>query len=312
MTATLDQLHADVQRLARSYPRMSPPSLLGEMIRVRNLTYLMLKRTRRPSQMKDLYLIAGQVCGLLALNSLDLGCADPAADHARAAWAYAEIIEHDGLRAWARGAQAVVALWSGRARQAVDLAVSGQAHARSGAGMARLGSLEARAWALVGDADHTRRAIDASKRALDDGPIDEFHSSSGGEFAFSPARRGFCTVTSYVHIGDADEAAREAEMAIELYSADPVEGVWYRAECGARIDLAIARLVEGELDKAEETLGPVFDLPPDRRTARIIRRLHRLTERLSEPPFEDARTARLLRERIEHLTAAGAICSPAG
>jgi transcriptional regulator with XRE-family HTH domain len=307
MPATLEQLHADVQRLARSYPQTSPPSLIGEMTQVRDLAYALLQRTRRPSQAADLYLIAGQVCGLLALNSLDLGCSDAAADHARAAWSYAEIIEHDGLRAWARGTQAVVALWSGRGREAVDLAASGQAHADSGPAMVRLRSVEARAWALVGDAGETRRAIAASQRALDDERTDGFHSPGGGEFAFSPARQAFCAVASHVQIGDVEQAVRQAETAIALYSAAPVEGRWYRAEYGARIDLATARLMQRELDGTEEALSIVFDLPPDRRTARITRRLHQLSERLDEQPYRAASRARLLGERIEHFAATGIV-----
>jgi transcriptional regulator with XRE-family HTH domain len=312
MTTVLEQLRTDVQRVARVYPQTSPPSLLGEMVRVRDLAYLLLERTCRPAQLKDTYLIAGQVCGLLALTSLDLGCADAAADHARAAWTYAEIIEHDGLRAWARGTQAVVAFWSGHPGVAVDLATSGQAYARSGAALVRLRSLEARAWALVGDASETTRAIGAARRALDDGRTDELHTLSGGEFTFSPVRQAFCAVASYVQIGDAEQAAREAETGIALYGADPVEGRWYRAEYGARIDLATARLMRRELDGAEEALTTVFLLPPDRRTARITRRLHQLSERLAEQPYGSASTARRLRERIEHFSATGIICAPPG
>jgi DNA-binding XRE family transcriptional regulator len=312
MAATLEQLASDVQRLARSYPQTSPPSLLGEMVRVRNLAYLMLRRTRRPSQVKELYLIAGQVCGLLALNSLDLGCPGPAADHARAAWSYAEIIEHDGLRAWVRGTQAVVAFWSGRAREAIDLATSGQSCARSGPALVRLRSVEARAWALIGDATQTRRAIDASKRALDDDRRDDFHGASGGEFAFSPARQAFCAVASYVQIGDADQAARESDTALELYSAAPVDGRWFRGEFGARADLAAARLMQRELEGTKEALNPVLALPQGWRTARINRRLCQLRHRLAEEPCRSASTARELSERIQQFSAGSIVCARQG
>ncbi len=312
MPATLEHLHADVQRLARSYPQTAPPALVGEMVRVRNLAYLMLERTRRPSQVKDLYLIAGQVCGLLALNSLDLGCPDAAADHSRAAWSYAEIIEHDGLRAWARGTQAVVAFWSGRAREAVDLATSGQVYARSGPATVRLRSVEARAWALVGNAGETRRAVTASQRALDDDRTDEFHTPGGGEFAFSPARQAFCAVASYVEIGDAAPAVRQAETAIKLYSAAPVDGRWYRAEFGARVDLATARLMQRELDGTQEALSTVLALPQGWRTARLSRRLRLLDHRLATEPGRSASAARDLRERIAHFSAASIIHAPSG
>jgi hypothetical protein len=65
--------------------------------------------------------------------------------------------------------------------------------------------------------------------------------------------------------------------------------------------------MQRELDGTEEALSIVFDLPPDRRTARITRRLHQLGERLDEQPYRAASRARLLGERIEHFAATGIV-----
>jgi transcriptional regulator with XRE-family HTH domain len=118
--ATLDQFHDDVVRLASAYVCAPPFPVLHEASRVRNRTYLLLSRARWPRQRRDLYLVAGQLCALLASASFDLGHSDAAAAQARAAWTYGMLAEHDELRAWAAGMQATIVLWAGRPQEAID------------------------------------------------------------------------------------------------------------------------------------------------------------------------------------------------
>jgi hypothetical protein len=82
---TLEQLHAEVAHLAHSYAATAPAVMFAQLKRAKDLTYLMLERTRRPAQTSDLYLVAGQLSGLMAAVSFDLGNPDAATEHARAA-----------------------------------------------------------------------------------------------------------------------------------------------------------------------------------------------------------------------------------
>jgi hypothetical protein len=95
----LEQIGEDILRIARAYVHAPPLPLFGELIRVRNRVYWLLDRTRNPAQQRDLYLVAGQSCGLLASASFDLGYPHAAAQQARAARAYGEIIESRELSA---------------------------------------------------------------------------------------------------------------------------------------------------------------------------------------------------------------------
>jgi hypothetical protein len=95
-------------RLANGYAAMPPVLLLAEARRARDLTYAALDRTHRPAQLTDLYLSAGQLCGLMASASFDLAVWDAAAEQSRAALVYADLIDHTGLRSWARGTQALI------------------------------------------------------------------------------------------------------------------------------------------------------------------------------------------------------------
>jgi hypothetical protein len=107
--ASIEQVQAEVWRLARGYHETAPLLLLADARRARDLAYSVLDRTRRPTQTAELYLAAGQLCGLMAVASFDLAVWDAAAEQARAAHVYAELVDHPGLRAWARGTEALIA-----------------------------------------------------------------------------------------------------------------------------------------------------------------------------------------------------------
>jgi hypothetical protein len=145
---SLEQLYAEVRRLARAYTSTPPLSLLAGLTRTRDLVYSLLDRTRRPADIRDLYLVAGQVCGLAATTSFDLGYVDAAEDQATAAWTYRQLSGHDTLRAWARSVQATIAFWDGRPGEGLDYVASGLQYAHGPAAV-RLHAIAARAWAMA-------------------------------------------------------------------------------------------------------------------------------------------------------------------
>ena len=157
--ATLEQLDADVRRIAVDYVHSPPLPMFAEMLRVRNRIYVLLAGRQKPTATAQLHLMAGMLCGLLANASTDLGYRDAAAEQARAAWAYGEIVGHSGLRAWTRGMQALVEYWSGRPEHAVRLAQSASKYADSATVAIRLHAIEARAWSLIGDAREADRCL---------------------------------------------------------------------------------------------------------------------------------------------------------
>lgn len=58
---------------------------------------------QKPTQTRDLYLLAGRVSGLLAKASQDLVRPHDAMTQARTMFVCADNADHHGLRAWARG-----------------------------------------------------------------------------------------------------------------------------------------------------------------------------------------------------------------
>lgn len=294
----LEQLSDDITRLARAYVHAAPLPLFGELTRIRNRTYRLIDRTRHPGQQRDLYLVAGQVCGLLGSASFDLGYPHAAAEQARAARVYGEVIGHDELTAWADGLLACVEFWADRPAQALRLVERGLALAPTGTARVRLLSIAARASALLGDVEEVREAVRGARDAR--GPQGELHDGVGGEFGFDEARQAFCAGSAYLSAGLAPDAETECERALALYRRAPAEERWYAAEASAAVDLAASRLLSDDVSGATDALSPVFALPADKRVDGLMKRLRQVRTSLAAIPSRETTT---LVGKIEEFTA---------
>lgn len=304
--STLDQLDADVTRIANDYVHTPPMPMMVEMLRVRRRVYRLLEGQQRPSDTGHLYLLAGSLSGLLANASTDLGYLDAAAEQIRAAWAYGEISGHNGLRAWARGMHALIEYWSERPHRALRLAQSGQRYADSATAAVRLHNIEARIWSKIGSAAETERSIRAATDAAAGSGTDSLHDEVGGVFGFSDAKASYYSGATYIHLGLAEPALAATERTIELYRTGPARQRSYGAEALARVDSAAAHLINGSLDGAAEALLPVLALDEDKRIAQLEERLTGLRRRICAPAFRGVAEARALDERIEEFCGATA------
>jgi transcriptional regulator with XRE-family HTH domain len=302
---TLAQLDADVRRIANEYVHAAPAPMMVEMLRVRRRVYRLLDGQQKPVDTSHLYLLAGTLSGLLANASTDLGYLDAAGEQIRAAWAYAELSGHNGLRAWTRGMHALIENWSDRPRNAVQLARSGQEFTGPGLGRVRLLNIEARVWARLGSDAETDRCLRAAEVAAGD-RRDELHDEIGGVFGFGPPKAAYYAGATCIQLGRAEQALAATERAITLYSSGPPLQRSYGAESLARVDNAAAHLINGSIDGAADALRPVLDLPEDKRIAQLGERLVGLRRRIAAPTYRDAVEARGLDERIEEFCVATA------
>ncbi len=295
--ADIEGVQDAIWHLARRYHEEPPLRLLAKARHLRNVVYTLLDRTRRPSQTADLYLAAGQACGLLAVASFDLAMWDAAEEQARSAHTYADTVGHPGLRAWARGTQALIANWTGRPRRAVDLIAVGIHEAPDGAATARLRGIEARAWAELGKPAQVRDAVAHADRALEaDTGDDDLHSEIGGEFGWGPSRHAACAGTALLSVGDFDGAIGRIQQAMATLPADPFHGLVRER---AFIDLAAAELVAGRLDASIAALESVWALPAAQRRHGLTGRLDQLARNLTARPWRETPAADELRDRIE-------------
>lgn len=208
-------MEADITRLARSYVSHPLLELYVEIKRLRNGVFELLRGRQHPRQTTDLYVAASRLCGLSAHVCLDLGDYDSAATHARTSRACAEAAGHEGMLAWVRAVESLIAYWTGRYEQAARLAQAGRRHRAGGSIGARLASLEARAPAIVGDRVGVVAALADAERSreamvgLDEVP---------GIFAFPAAKQFTYAGTSYLAVGGREQVQQA------IVSAEPRSG----------------------------------------------------------------------------------------
>ncbi|NKX91204.1 hypothetical protein [Nocardia coubleae] len=294
----LDQLRFEVGQHAVDYLVKPPITLIPELNRTRREVFQLLDAPRqRPRTAATLYLLAGQVCALLAHACADLGRTSAAETHARTAQLAADFAEDQHLRAYVSWIQANVAYWNNDFGQAVYFAENGLAKSSDLSTRLRLASQLARAQAARGN---TAAAMAALDLALDLAPNVHPNASEPGVMHFDPAKALYYGSEVHLAIGGRTHntlALELAENALDLLAdSSPAE---FRA--AAELDAARAHLALGDADAAHYRITRVLDLPVELRTTPIVGRvvsagteLHALAAQTS--------TARDMTQQIELFT----------
>jgi len=294
---TLEQFEADLRRIATTYPNRPVYPMFVELRELRNRAFELLEGRQRPNQARDLYLVTGLLCGVLANASFDLGNLAAAETQSRTAFLCAELAGHNGLKAWLRGMQSLLAYWDDRPQTAVEFAIDGWRYVpETGTARVRLAALEARARARLRDSSGVQAALRRAEeaRAAVAGPDDP-----GGMMAFPEAKQMQYAATSYLWLGDGHrEAERSAADAVRAYQEDPPEQRRIGELSMARLDLAVARLAEHELEGTAEQIYEVFEVGAKRRIECVIRRLGEVATALRRPQYQNVGLALDLHDQI--------------
>ena len=303
---TVEQLTADVARLSRAYVSAPPLPLFVAMHRTLDQVETALDQKVYPAQARDLNFLAGALCGLMANACLDLGREEAADDLARAAWTHGRIIEHAPLMGWARGTQALAAIWDQRFADAVRHAEDGLLYVPTGLGAARNHAIHARALAACGDAVAARAAMTAAEKAHADADAarDELHDGVGGEFSFDAAKLRYYLALALLDSGDPAGAEQATAEAIALYEAVPERARSYGCVALARVQLAKAALMGNRLEDAIEALGSVLALDPQRRISSLNEHLEACRQLLRVPGYSGSGAARELEQQLAAFSAA--------
>ncbi|MER5771009.1 hypothetical protein [Streptomyces sp. NPDC001985] len=298
---TLDHLWSEVRRLASIHLRVPVGAVLDDLAYIQNSTFRLLESGRvRPSQVRDLYLLASFQSAMLAKAGHDLADPQSAMMQARAAAVCADQAEHQTMRAWVRGLQAAISYWDERPYDALHYAQLGASVGEGlrGTLMVWLASQEARAAALLGDAETVHRANRRAQDLRASTSLDDL-DSLGGTFYFPQARQDYFSVEASVLLGDGGTGAvRRAEAAVQGL-AEASEGYsGFGAAAGSQCALTLARLQVGDLEGAAEAIRPVLDLPTSHRIAGVVGSVKRVQDSLRRGLCRDAVAARELREEI--------------
>lgn len=304
----LDQFDFDLARVSVDMLASALIPMVRELRHIRDEAFTALEGRQHPGQTRRLYAIAARSCGLLGGAAADrFGLHDAATKHVRTASLAAAFAEAPALIAWSASLRSTVAFWQGRYRSAAAIARQARRHAPPGVEPARLGCLEARAWARLGDRDAMELALSAARRAGDqEGP-----AAGDGFMAFPRANQARVTATAWLWIGEHDRARTELTEAIDLLSAEYDSPAHLAA---ARVDLAEAHLAAGALDAAASALGPLL-AGSDTHLAGAARRTASLIRRLRAPRYTGSADAGRLVEDIEAFLASreiDGVAVPAG
>ena len=292
---TVEQLHADLLRIAQNYLHtpIRPHFVRGRAIRDR--AFRLLAGRQSPTQSRDLYAAAGWAITLLAWMSVDLGRPDVAERHTRTAWACAEAADHDVLRAWIRATQHTAAFWQDDFAGAAEYAQDGLRYA-TGTSALFLASAASVDLARSGRPDLAREMLRKAGRLS----VTAADSEPGGVFLCTAERAEGIWSDAYLALGEARQTLEHADRAVTRFEASPYPRRNVGAERMARLQQAKARLALGQLDGAAEALEPVLNTPLEYRVRPL---LHRISEAaVMTAPYARTREGRQIREQIREFT----------
>ncbi|ANW18865.1 hypothetical protein [Streptomyces clavuligerus] len=284
--ATLEQLEADIRRMVLTYPHRPVGPLFTEVRRLRNRAFELIEGRQPPHHTVDLYLAAGILCGVLANASFDLGRYEAADTQARTAFLCGQAAGHNGLRAWVRGLQALIAYWDGRPQDAVRLAdAGGHFRPEQGTAAVRLAAIKARAHGQLRQSSEVMTALKEADLLRDRARTGD--ELPGGMMDFPQEKQLFYRSSAQLWLGgrqqlaDAEAAAAEAVRGFE--SALPEQRRLGEMSL-ARLDLATARMGRGDLEGAAVQVHDVMVVNSRRGTESVRKRLAQFARRLAGHP----------------------------
>ena len=258
------------------------------------------EHSRRPSALSDLYFVVGASTALMASAAFDLHRWDISERLSQSAISYAEITGNNSLMAWTVGLAALLANWRDEPeialshfRQAVEIAPPGIPKVR-------LRYIAARSYALLGDVAGVRQVVDDANRDYDDSTSrrDLMGDEVGGEFAFGMPRAAACVAAAWLDVSRGREAAESAQRALAELTALPLSRQPISQVTGARIDLATAHVMCGELDAAAEIITDSVSTASMLRNASLAGRLTRVRAALNAGKMHASPAAQQLSETV--------------
>lgn len=295
---TLDQLRSDVARLAGMHANAPRLAVFSQGKFLRDRIFTLLDGRQRIAEARDLYFLAAATCGMLADSSDDFGYRDAAMTHLHTGLLCAQEAGYPPLIAWLRSKQSAVAFYDGRPAQSRDYARRGQEHAGSGTVAVRLAAMDARASSRLGDSEVARDALRRADNLRAHAAPDDL-DNLGGALSFPEPKQHFYTAEAYLGMGDSAACLSEATTCIEQYQNGPADQHAYDNEAQTQANAAMAHLLAGDVDAANETAQHIFGIATELRTDSVDQRLRHLHRRLTDHDIRTSPTAIGLRDQIE-------------
>lgn len=288
MTSELvERLHDDVSHLARIYSHRPLPEILGHLAETQDTLFDLLEARPASAWARQLYFLAGVMSGLLARASHDLGDLYAALAQAHAGFLCADRADHNGLRAMIRAWQGVITFWADRPNDAIRYTQSGVqfASAARNTTLVWLPSIEARAWARLGNAAKAYELVVHAERMRERARPDDL-DEVGGLCTFDRSRQLYAAADALAWLPEHTERCRRyCEEAVTTYQDDTAPDWSFAFQAGSHAALAIERIAAGELDGAAEAMDWVFELAAPQRINQVMQAARRVYSALKSSPL---------------------------
>jgi tetratricopeptide (TPR) repeat protein len=293
---TLERLHSQLRSAAYGYLKAPTGPLLAKVRRVRDEALRLLEGHQPLNNRRDLYLIAGWAMTFLAWASTDMGRVDATAEHAKAAWHFAQQAGHDGLRAWVCKTRQVVAYWANRREEAMQHAERGMLYAMRVGGETEvmLTSTLALDYARLGRVDEARVLLQTAHNLAPDGEENDY---PGGPLSCAPERALSYWADAYLVLGEPAAALEMAGRSVSVSQASSTGDRNLGTERMTCLHVVRASIDLGELEVAEEALLPVLETPTEARPAPLLIQLSDIAARM-QPALRNSRQGRRISDAI--------------
>jgi tetratricopeptide (TPR) repeat protein len=279
-----------VKEIAKEHACYPPAVLLTKVQQFHGMIQTMLRGGRqRHHQTRELLRLdadlLSHMCQLLGDTHRD----EAASAYAMAAVGLAD--EAGASPAAAFSAQAQIARWRGRYKQAADLAARGFESNPSPALRTLLAYQEADAAAASG------QMPDRARAALEKADAGYYSPSFYSAWSCPPARRALFRMGVTLNLGDPSEALRLAAAAEPMWQQEKPRafGTWAHF----RIAVAKAHILAGSAEDAAGQIVPVLDLPQEYRISTLAGHFTTFDALLAEQRFSKSREVTSLRELLK-------------
>ncbi|MBB1257438.1 tetratricopeptide repeat protein [Streptomyces sp. OF8] len=250
-SGTLDHLDLAVTEFNHAYSLKPPAAVFDAVLDYRRKVDALLKGRHTHRQERELLAFAGWMSELLAWLAHDLGDARTGLAFATDAFIHGRQAGHGQLCGWAMDAAASINLYEQRPDRARQAALKGLTEAPADHPLTvRLHAQAARAAAADGDADGFTTAFHAAEDAYRLLPPRSPRRFGMDVLPLANYALTSYPATSFIWLGQAEEARRHAEHALTTYESAPAASRSPSREAIARIDLAIAHAQLGDPDDA--------------------------------------------------------------
>ena len=287
-------------RLATDYALTSDlVPILSDLVELRDELHTTLTtRQHHPNDTRDLYVLLGAACVLLASISHDLSEPLAGITQATTAETFAELSGHRSLLTWAYCTKAMIASWWATPVEVLHHADKAHAVGAVGIPSVRLAGLQARALAQLGKRTEAIAVLHAAEDQRDTFGEHNDLQQLGEVFTFPLPRQHYYNAATHLHLHNWAAVERETTTVGDLYGMPTMGQPWPVTLTLTRIYQAQARLQEHGPEGAFDALRPVFDISVKLRLPQTSQALSGLRKELLSKPFATLPAARDLNDAI--------------